>query len=138
MPNLTAILIDPFACEVTQIELAKGDDNLAPYYAALSHETMPVNTFEAVRASMLRGRDVIFIDEEGTFKACDRYFIHAGFHSPLIGKGLIVGATASGDAKSAETPLATVKRCVVFLERIADGLHRTTTPWTPPEEKTHP
>lgn len=130
--NLRAILIDPFACTVTEIDLPRGDD-LAAYYSALSHETMKVSIFEAVRASMLRGHDVIFVDEEGTFKPCDRFFSHAGFHSPLIGKGLIVGANAAGDAKSADTPLASVKRCVVFLERIGNQLNLTDTPWMPPQ-----
>ena len=133
---LTCILIDPFACEVRSIDLPPGDD-LAPYYAALSHESMPVNIFEAARARMLRGLDVIFVDEEGGFKNADRYFVHVGFHAPLAGKGLIVGADASGAAKSADTPLDAVKRCVMFLKRDGGSLHQTNLPWVKPEKETH-
>ena len=132
---LTCILIDPFACEVRSIELPKATNSadLAPYYAALSHETMSVTTFEAIRAALLRGGDVIFVDEEGMFKDCPRHFIHAGFRHSLIGKGLIVGATHSGKAISAETPLYDVQRCTVFLERDGDRLRETTTPWVKDE-----
>jgi hypothetical protein len=135
--TLTAILIDPFACDVTQIELP-NDGDLSHYYAALSHPSMPVSIFEANRGHWLKGRDVIFIDEEGSFKDAQRYFVQIGFRAPLAGKGLIVGADARGNSISAQTPLALAKRCVAFLERDADALRLTATPWTAPEEKAHP
>ena len=130
--TLTAILIDPFACEVKEIQLPDAHDAsiLKAYYAALSHETHPVTYFDAARAGLLRGRDVIFVDDEGLLQPRQRYFLHVGYHMPLAGKGLIVGATRSGDAKSAETKLSEVQRCTVFLK--VEGKHfvATTTPWT--------
>lgn len=133
---IKAILIDPFACEVKHVDLTGNDnsDDLASYYAALSHEIHPVGCFDVARARLLKGNDAIFIDDNGLLQPRERFFIHVGYHAPLAGKGLIVGATDSGKAISAQTDIKHVRRCVVFLERIGDSLHATTTPWTKGEK----
>jgi hypothetical protein len=75
----------------------------------------------------------VFFDEEGTFKACDRFFLMTGFHTPIIGKGLIIGANRRGDTIDAETPIDTIKRNTRFLVRspLLGMIIPTTEPWTP-------
>ena len=72
---MRAVLIDPFAYTVTEIAIERdpaAHSTLAAIYAALSHETMPVQCIEAV----LLGRgEALFVDEEGAIKeryACGR------------------------------------------------------------------
>lgn len=62
--------------------------------------------------------------------------MHVGYHLPLAGMGLIEGATKSGAARSAETPIEEVRRCTVFLERQGDRLRETRTPWPTSEPMT--
>jgi len=130
---IKAILIDPFACKVEPVELER--DNLDSYYAALSHESMPVRLFEVAARPTFHGRDALFFDEEGKFKAADRWFIMNGLHEPIAGKGLIVGADNHGHSADAQTPLVEIKVRVFFLHRIPGlpGFHETRDPWQPPK-----
>jgi hypothetical protein len=102
MPNVKAILIDPFACKIEHVEV-DGDD-INTYYRVLSHESMPVTTFTTAYAGVLKGRDAIFVDDEGIMKNAERWFHMATGHQPFAGKGLIVGADRRGNAADAESP----------------------------------
>src|SRR5882724_4597704 len=127
---MKAILIDPFTCTVTEVE---HDGELQAIYDLLTHETMQVRTFEAVRPDWLAGRDVVFVDEEGLLKEPDRWFVIYGNGQPLAGKGLVIGADEDGDTTAVETKLAMVRRRVVFLELTDTGLYATDKPWVKPE-----
>ena len=129
------ILIDPFACTVTEVDLI-GDYTCI--YPLLSHESMPVTTFEATYPENLKDRDAVFVDEEGLLKSCDRFFLIAGhsYSQPLAGKGLVIGADAASNAISPATPLANIRKRVLFFEHVPGaGLHATDTPWTPPKPR---
>jgi hypothetical protein len=127
MRLVKAILIDPFACEVTEVEI-DGDDHKS-YYPLLSHETMPVDHFTTAHAGILKGRDAIFVDDEGLLKNPERWFLMATSHQPFAGKGLIVGADKRGNAADAETSIDTVRIITVFAEPFGGNLRTTRQPW---------
>jgi hypothetical protein len=127
MKLVKGILIDPFACEVTEIERDAHD--FRTIYPLLSHETMPVSCFTTIA---LPGNDAIFVDDEGLLKVCDRWFQWKGYYRPLAGKGLILGSDENGYADATKTVLADARKRVKFLERISGGIWKVTTkPWVP-------
>lgn len=128
MTKIKAILIDPFACEVKHVEITRGE--LSDYYKALSHPTMPVDLVTAVYPGTLKGRDALFVDDEGLLKEPERLFALAGAHQPFAGKGLIVGADADGESVSAETSIDLVRLSTMYLT-YHDGWVQTVTPWEP-------
>lgn len=122
------ILIDPFACTVTEVE-----HDAASYkeiYKLLSHESMPVDCFTTATSRALDGRDSIFVDDEGLLKPCSRFFVIRG-EQPYAGKGLVLGADREGDTISASTKLVNLRREVFFLQRDDRGssLNMTMLPW---------
>ncbi|GAB7002503.1 hypothetical protein CPZ20_15605 [Lacticaseibacillus rhamnosus] len=131
MPNVKAILIDPFACKIEHVEV-DGDD-INTYYRVLSHESMPVTTFTTAYAGVLKGRDAIFVDDEGIMKNAERWFHMATGHQPFAGKGLIVGADRRGNAADAESDIDTIRAVTVFAQPFQSRLFVTTMPWQPPK-----
>lgn len=131
--RITALLIDPFACKVTPVGLDR--DDLQTYYAALSHDTMPVHLFEVTRPHGLATGDALFFDEEGNFKIAERGFIFHGLHTPIAGKGLIVGSDRRGNSANVETNPFSLSRVVHYLARVPGipGWHETRDPWQPPQ-----
>jgi hypothetical protein len=111
---ITAILIDPFACTVTQA-IYDGDD-IENIYSLLSHETMEVTCFTAAYPRALKGQDAILVDDEGLFKGCERFFRIDGYPDPMAGKGLVVGADKEGTSISAQTSLGQIAERVTFLQ----------------------
>ena len=120
------ILIDPFACTVTEVEHdASGIDGI---YKLLSHESMPVTCFATAPSRALDGNDAIFVDDEGLLKPCDRFFVIRG-EQPMAGKGLILGADREGDTISAVTSIVALRRVAFFLERAGSSLTMVFKPW---------
>jgi hypothetical protein len=130
---IKGILIDPFACTVTEVEHDASSIN--GIYRLLSHPSMPVSTFTIVQ---LDDGDAIFVDDEGLLKTCDRFFVWAGYHQPIAGKGLILGSNRRGDSVSCEISVDDARAMVMFAERaVGASLIRTTTPWVAPAELEH-
>lgn len=122
------ILIDPFTCTIAEVDHS-GD--LPSFYKLLTHESMPVNMIEAAYPSTLAKNDVLFVDEEGLLKPCERFIMYQGFHQPLAGKGLVFGTSSSGNTILPRTKIASVCENVKFLERIGSSFFQTVSPWTP-------
>ena len=134
MRMIKVILIDPFACTIEHVEV-DGDDYKS-YYPLLSHETKAVDRFDSVQCSVLKGRDTIFVDDEG-LDAPVRFFLTVGTGQPLAGKGLIIGADARGNPVDAASDIGVVRFCTVFAEPIVlngeEQLGATRTPWERPD-----
>jgi hypothetical protein len=131
-----AILIDPFACTVTAVDV--DAENYRTLYPLLSHPSMEVDTFDRCYFDGLAGRDALFFDDEGLMKPCARFFQlvsltnRAPLVGPLAGKGLIVGADAEGETAAAATPLDYVSARAVFLHHFDDRkLMRVREPFDP-------
>ncbi len=113
---MRAILIDPFARTVTEID--HDNTSYRNIYPVLSHESMEVECFTV--ATVLPNEDSLFVDDEGLLKDCQALFLFdgvkglcEGYPQPLAGKGLILGADEEGKSVDAKTPLADIR--VQFL-----------------------
>jgi hypothetical protein len=132
------ILIDPFACLVTEVE--HDASTIDGIYKLLSHESHPVDCFTCVYSGVLASGDAIFVDDEGLWKMSDRFFLFPGNPLPLAGKGLVLGSRSKdGQTTDALTPLEFIQQYTRFLRvdvRIQDEatLIETCTPWVKPEE----
>lgn len=136
MRLVRAILIDPFACVITEVR--HNADDYREIYGFLSHESMKVTTFTAV---YLPNGDAVFVDDEGLLKPCDRFFHLIDYHEVLAGKGLILGANAQGETVDCNSDIEAISESALFLRREPDavaaltqdrfvrGLRNTTTPW---------
>lgn len=131
MPLVQAILIDPFACSISEIEVDGG--NHRSYYPLLSHETAEVTCFSVAYPGVLVGGDALFVDDEGLMKEPERFFLVGGTQ-PFAGKGLIIGADAEGNAAPARTPKFFLDLTVRFVRFEGSRLVYTTTPWQPGQQ----
>lgn len=124
---MRGILIDPFECTVTDVEVGGSHANdsvelLQSIHTLLSHATVKVDTFDVCQPAHLTGRDVLYVDDDGLQHAPPRWFVHRGYHQPLAGKGLILGSDSAGNTRPAKTSLEQVRASVRFLEVVeADG-----------------
>lgn len=126
MRTVKGILIDPFALTITEVK--HDADHYKGIYDLLSHESMKVSTFEIIHLDD-KG-DAIFIDEEASFKACERFFLLKGYHSPIAGKGLVLGSDGNGATISAKTSISKLRTSIKFAEHVPGaGLIRTGSPW---------
>ena len=122
-----AILIDPFTCTVTDVELASTD--LANLHRKLSHEVHPVRSLALAYCPFLRVGGAIYVDNQGSLESPVRFFRIAGLEPPLAGKGLILGTDKEGNTISASSSLELITAAVTFAE-MRDGQYIPTyAPW---------
>jgi hypothetical protein len=103
MENYKAILIDPFKREITEIETTGIFEDM---YAQLTCDML-----EFVRLS---AADVIWVDEEGAFKAIKRYFYFDSMR--LSGRAMVLGMSRGGQIHDAQMDLETIQERVRFTE----------------------
>ena len=119
---IKGILIDPFACTVTEVE--RDGDLLDDVYRLLSHGDEPVTTFNCFNSSQLAPGDSIYVDDdvninedETVSSRYNRFFMFPGFLRPFAGKGLIFGVDGRGRAMDAQTKISYVDLTTFFLEQ---------------------
>lgn len=127
---MRAILIDPFAITITEIDIPYKDDGegFKLFYPLLSHEIHPVDTFDVVR---LQDGDAIFVDDNGLLNDPQRFFLLRGYDNPLAGKGLVMGSDDDGNTQPAKMALQWFTDNVRFAE-VIPGTHtliRAKSPW---------
>ncbi len=110
--KIRGILINSDTGNITHVQLEHN--SLQEMYKLIGCKYI-----EAARSPVLRGQDVIYVDEEGLLHDPNLFFQIAGNPQPLAGNGLILGTDRSGDCKDAETPLDVVKRSVSFMFDLA-------------------
>jgi len=101
---MKAILIDVSRREVREVEVRNFD-----------HAVSLVEC-EIVEAIQVGGMDVLYVDEEGCFieESERKYFCYAGYPTPLIGNGLVIGYKRSGENCSVHRTLAEIRAAVSF------------------------
>lgn len=127
MRKVKGILIDPFACTVTEVE--HDADDYTGIYKLISHESMRVGTFTCAYPDLLKPGDAIFVDDDGLLKPCERFFNFAGYPQPLAGKGLVLGSDEDGDTQSAASSVDIVRISTEFLQRSGNALVVVSQPW---------
>ena len=101
---MKALLIDPVAKTVTEVDYKKG---LKSLYKLLECEMVEAPVY-------FDNGDVLYCDEEAWLKVGDEPingFILPGWHSPIIGRGLVVGTDHStGDDMPCMSSIEDVNR----------------------------
>lgn len=112
---MKAILIDPFARTVTDVEWDGTFDTDQGAYKLLD-----TNIIEVVYLTRPTTTDVLFVDEEGTFKEGQHGFITGLWTSqPLLGKTLVTGdANEAGDAMPATLTRDEVEASITWLGQL--------------------
>jgi hypothetical protein len=106
--KIRAILINSDTGIIADIQIEQG--SLQDVY-----KTIGCKCIEAVRSPVLRGRDVLYVDEEGLLHDPNLFFKIEGYAQPLAGNGLVIGTNRAGDDVAAVTPLEVVKHSVQFM-----------------------
>jgi hypothetical protein len=116
--KVRGILIDPFACAVTDVELDAS--HLDNPHRQLSNEVHPVRSLALAYCPFLRVGEAIYVDNQGSLETSVRFFRIAGLEPPLAGKGLILGTDKEGNTISASSSLELITAAVTFAE-MRDG-----------------
>jgi hypothetical protein len=121
--NVRAILIDPWAMTVTEVQhdasdfhniyvaLTRTEEQATPEWPA--HAVDCFDTAYGHSGNVLKPGDALFVDDNGLLLG-QRL---AGFKFDdqlLVGRALILGCDDQGETADAATPLATIKRNVAF------------------------
>ena len=103
---MQAILIDPFAQEIVQVDYSGDWKDIKKFLQCDLFTTvyMPDTT------------DSIFVDDEGLYVENQRYFKFAGYPQPLAGMGLVLGCNTEGDSVSCESTLEQIKAQVEWCD----------------------
>jgi hypothetical protein len=125
--KVRAILIDPFACTVADVEL--DSTHLANLHRQLSHEGPPVRSLALAYCPFLRIGEAIYVDSRGALESPVRFFRIAGLEPPLAGKGLILGTDKEGNTISASSSLELITAAVTFAEMRDGQFIPTYAPW---------
>jgi len=107
--DMKAYLIDVAAETVTEVPYNGDYQTMYPL--------LKCSTFTTATPRGLKGRDTIFVDDEGllTLTSASKFFLFEGYPQPLVGNGLVMGCNAAGESTSPKTPLEYVKSKVKFL-----------------------
>lgn len=101
---MKAILINPFDQSIREVEYDAKDDDIS----------VIINCRYFDVANLPNG-DGIFVDDEGMLNNPTHFFKHEDYHSPLAGKGLILGCDDEGESIAPATTIEEVRRKVTFL-----------------------
>ncbi len=101
---MKAILIDPFAREVTEVEYNGNWRQIS--------KLIGCDLFAPVGLS---SGDTIYVDDEGLFKQETAFFMHRHYPQPLAGKGLILGTDGDGESVTPELTLLEHKAQIAFV-----------------------
>jgi hypothetical protein len=105
--QMIAFLIDPFAQTVNPVEY---DGNYKSIYGFID-----AHAFDLARFN--NKGDAVFVDDEGLINGQEqKFFSVRGYHSPLAGKGLVLGCDLStGDSCAPSVSLEWMRENVVFV-----------------------
>jgi hypothetical protein len=103
--NMRAFLIKPDTPEnfIEEIDYDGDWQTIAPL---ISYEGHTVDLFELVR---ITPRHVMFVDESGLLNNPEHFIAVRGLHSPLAGRGLVLGDDDSGDCVAATLSIAELR-----------------------------
>lgn len=105
---MKAILVDPFARTITEVEYTGDYTNI--------YEHIQAQAFDVVRIN--RKGDAIFVDDEGLINGNEnqQFFGWIGYVNPIAGRGLILGTDDEGESISPSIDIETAKQHVIWLE----------------------
>lgn len=103
---MRAILIDPFAETVTEV-----DDDFADDKMITKHIQCGQSPFTAMRL----GTDVVlYLDNEGLLKPNQKFFLLDTYPQPLAGRGIVLGCDAAGETTPLVAPFPRVAALIYW------------------------
>lgn len=104
---MNAYLIDPVAETVTEVAY---DGDYRSIYPLIQAECFDV-------ASVESNGDAVYVDDEGLLNLtpATKFFWYGGYHSPLCGRGLMLGTDEEGNSVAPVTSIETVRQKIRFL-----------------------
>jgi hypothetical protein len=109
---IKAILIDPF--EMTVSEVGYGGE-MVDIYRLIDADLFTVAGFG-------EDGDGVYVDDEGLFKATQRFFKLDGYPQPLAGKGLVLGSNDGGESVAPVTTLEAVRASIRWVQPLSQHL----------------
>lgn len=108
---MKAILVDPFARTVEQVNYSGNYADIYPLIGA--------QTFDAVRIKPDENGDALFIDDEGPLMdEGQAFFSVAGVPNPIAGKALLLGCDEDGETVEAVTQLEELRELVAWISEL--------------------
>lgn len=104
---MRAVLIDPENDIIREVEYS-GDYN----------DIYKFCDFDLFTCVGLGNGETLFVDDEGLFKENQSFFRIGDYHSPLAGKGLILGTDEEGESVASKISLAKLSESVEFLGKL--------------------
>ena len=124
---MRAILIDPFACEVREVEC---ELERQPICDLLSHPTTRVRSLNRIAANIVHPNETFIFDAEAFDKGGKRLFVFDDGSFSVPAKGLVVAYDADNNLCAATSSLEAIKNGISFaIETNDGGMIPTTTPW---------
>ena len=105
--NWTGFLLDPHELSISPVSLPATWKSIAP--------AIDADLFDVVRVD---ASHVLYVDDEGLFKADRAYTVWHGYPNVLAGKLLLLGTTQDGETISATWTLEQVRAAVGFITAI--------------------
>lgn len=109
---IKAILIDPFEMTVSEVDYG---GEMADIYRLIDADLFTVAGFG-------EDGDGVYVDDEGLFKATQRFFKLDGYPQPLAGKGLILGSNDGGESVAPVTTLESVRASIRWVQPLSQHL----------------
>ena len=104
--NLSYYLIDPFEKTITPVYY---DGDFRSIYGLIDCSTFAVAGC---------GRYDLFVDDEGLFKADQKFFLVHEYPQPLAGKALVAGVDNEGNTVPPSITLEELEARVLWIERV--------------------
>ena len=102
---MKAILIDPRSQTISEVVYDGNWKSIGPWIDAY--------TFDVVQ---IGNDDIIYVDDEGLFKAERGFFWMPGWPHPLAGKGLVLGDSQYGEPEDVHTDIELFRNSVKFMD----------------------
>lgn len=107
---MKAILIDSENYEVKDIDLKEDEFGEVKIEDISKH--LKCNYFDVAR---IGNGDAIFVDDEGLLRSgAQPAFEHKGYHSLLVGNGVVLGSGSMGESKPPKSTIEEIRDAVQF------------------------
>lgn len=119
--KMTAIMIDPFNRQITEIQITKDTGSIESSMMHMQEIYSALNCDLFTVANYIGGEgDALYVDDEGLLGDLDeqRFFMLTGdnvHHQPLAGMGLIMGTDDEGNSISPKITVERVREIIVFV-----------------------
>lgn len=119
-PGFYGFLIDPHAQQISRVEFS-GTDTLQEIYKAAHVDIVDV-------VYLNEAGDGVFVDDEGLLKGPKYFFYIEGTHSPLAGRGVVLGVDGEGESIAPTVTLDWLRAHTAFVHLLAPGVTAISSP----------